>query len=86
MCEWCLAGFFSIFSLAASLKTVIQHDIDSRIEYVLQVVLDLDETLVCAYETSSLPALLCNQAMEAGLKWFELECVSSDKVLICKSF
>ncbi|GAV90904.1 NIF domain-containing protein, partial [Cephalotus follicularis] len=43
------------------------------------VVLDLDETLVCAYETSGLPATLRNQAMEAGLKWFELECVSSDK-------
>lgn len=46
----------------------------------LQVVLDLDETLVCAYETSSLPAALRNQAIEAGLKWFELECFSTDKV------
>lgn len=46
----------------------------------MQVVLDLDETLVCAYETSSLPAHLRTQAIEAGLKWFELECVSSDKV------
>lgn len=45
----------------------------------LTVVLDLDETLVCAYETSSLPATVRNQAIEAGLKWFELECVSSDK-------
>ncbi|KAJ8764052.1 hypothetical protein K2173_004943 [Erythroxylum novogranatense] len=45
----------------------------------LTVVLDLDETLVCAYETSSLPIVLRNQAIEAGLKWFELECVSSDK-------
>ncbi|KDP44760.1 hypothetical protein JCGZ_01260 [Jatropha curcas] len=45
----------------------------------LTVVLDLDETLVCAYETSSLPAILRNQAIEAGLRWFELECVSSDK-------
>ncbi|RVW84962.1 hypothetical protein CK203_039505 [Vitis vinifera] len=45
----------------------------------MQVVLDLDETLVCAYETSSLPAHLRTQAIEAGLKWFELECVSSDK-------
>ncbi|CAO2825678.1 unnamed protein product [Amaranthus hypochondriacus] len=43
------------------------------------VVLDLDETLVCAYETSSLPPTLCTQATEAGLNWFELECVSSDK-------
>jgi RNA polymerase II subunit A small phosphatase-like protein len=46
----------------------------------LQVVLDLDETLVCAYETSSLPAALRSQAIEAGLNWFDLECVSSDKV------
>ncbi|KAL8539206.1 hypothetical protein ACS0TY_000994 [Phlomoides rotata] len=45
----------------------------------LTVVLDLDETLVCAYETSSLPAMLRSQATEAGIKWFELECVSSDK-------
>ncbi|KGN58757.1 CTD nuclear envelope phosphatase 1 homolog [Cucumis sativus] len=43
------------------------------------VVLDLDETLVCAYETSSLPAVFRTQATEAGLNWFELECVSSDK-------
>ena len=47
---------------------------------LLQVVLDLDETLVCVYETSTVPAALRNQATAAGLKWFELECVSSDKV------
>lgn len=46
-----------------------------------QVVLDLDETLVCAYETSTLPTVLHNQAIEAGLKWFDLECISSDKVI-----
>ncbi|KAI4306833.1 hypothetical protein L6164_030078 [Bauhinia variegata] len=45
----------------------------------LTVVLDLDETLVCAYETSCLPASLRTQATEAGLNWFELECISSDK-------
>ncbi|KAL7589829.1 hypothetical protein Lser_V15G36134 [Lactuca serriola] len=45
----------------------------------LTVVLDLDETLVCAYETSSLPAIVRNQAIDAGLNWFELECLSSDK-------
>ncbi|XP_047324199.1 carboxy-terminal domain RNA polymerase II polypeptide A small phosphatase 1-like [Impatiens glandulifera] len=45
----------------------------------LTVVLDLDETLVCAYETSSLPSILRTQAIDAGLKWFDLECVSSDK-------
>ncbi|XP_059667997.1 uncharacterized protein LOC132313301 [Cornus florida] len=51
---------------------------DQHIEK-LTVVLDLDETLVCAYETSSLPAIVRTQAIEAGLKCFELECVSSDK-------
>ena len=50
------------------------------------MVLDLDETLICAYETSSLPAVIKTQATEAGLKWFELECVSSDKVCLCLSF
>ncbi|GAB2216692.1 hypothetical protein Droror1_Dr00024469 [Drosera rotundifolia] len=45
----------------------------------LIVVLDLDETLVCAYETSSLPAVILSQATEAKLNWFELECVSADK-------
>lgn len=47
--------------------------------------LDLDETLVCAYETSSLPPGVRNQATEAGLKWFELECLSSDKVILVLS-
>ncbi|GMN40306.1 hypothetical protein TIFTF001_009539 [Ficus carica] len=65
------------------------HDSDSSVEdgigldtdllEKLTVVLDLDETLICAYETSSLPAVIKTQATEAGLKWFELECVSSDK-------
>ena len=45
-----------------------------------QIVLDLDETLICAYESTSLPPGVRNQATEAGLNWFELECVSSDKV------
>lgn len=45
----------------------------------LTVVLDLDETLVCAYETCTLPAIVRTQATEAGLKWFEIECVSSDR-------
>ncbi|KAG6535312.1 nuclear envelope morphology protein 1-like [Zingiber officinale] len=45
----------------------------------LTVVLDLDETLVCAYETSSLPSAVRMQAIEAGLKCFELECISSEK-------
>ncbi|KAK6943133.1 FCP1 homology domain [Dillenia turbinata] len=45
----------------------------------LTVVLDLDETLVCSYETSSLPDHVRSQATEAGLKWFDLECLSVDK-------
>eukprot|EP00262_Sarcandra_glabra_P009145 TRINITY_DN23174_c0_g1_i1.p1 TRINITY_DN23174_c0_g1~~TRINITY_DN23174_c0_g1_i1.p1 ORF type:complete len:300 (-),score=34.65 TRINITY_DN23174_c0_g1_i1:325-1224(-) len=45
----------------------------------LTIVLDLDETLVCAYETSSLPAIVRIQATEAGLKCFELECISMDR-------
>ncbi|XWS74806.1 hypothetical protein CRYUN_Cryun01aG0029300 [Craigia yunnanensis] len=63
--------------IAAVLDSPVVVDED-RIEK-LTVVLDLDETLVCAYETSSLPPALRNQATDAGLKWFELECVSSDK-------
>ncbi|KAF4353395.1 hypothetical protein F8388_016338 [Cannabis sativa] len=58
------------------------HDSNSDSDHRTQkltVVLDLDETLVCAYETSSLPVGIRNQATEAGLKWFELECFSSDK-------
>ncbi|XP_024177336.2 CTD nuclear envelope phosphatase 1 homolog isoform X3 [Rosa chinensis] len=45
----------------------------------LTVVLDLDETLICAYESASLPGIVRTQATEGGLKWFELECFSSDK-------
>ena len=35
---------------------------------------------MCAYETSSVPAIVRTQATDAGLKWFEIECVSWDKV------
>ncbi|KMZ75471.1 hypothetical protein ZOSMA_114G00680 [Zostera marina] len=45
----------------------------------MTVVLDLDETLVCAYETSSLPTIIRTQATEAGLKSFELECTSTER-------
>lgn len=47
----------------------------------LTVVLDMDETLVSAYETARLSPIIRTQAIEAGLKWFELEFVSSDKVI-----
>ncbi|PUZ65592.1 hypothetical protein GQ55_3G236900 [Panicum hallii var. hallii] len=45
----------------------------------LTVVLDLDETLICAYESSSLPASLRTQAVEAGLHCFDMECTSPEK-------
>uniref|UniRef100_A0ACD5TFX7 Uncharacterized protein n=1 Tax=Avena sativa TaxID=4498 RepID=A0ACD5TFX7_AVESA len=45
----------------------------------LTVVLDLDETLVCSYESSSLPAAVRTQAVDAGLHCFDMECISSDK-------
>ncbi|KAG5533515.1 hypothetical protein RHGRI_027633 [Rhododendron griersonianum] len=69
-------------SAAAAVEITADVDGDhdgSREMKRLTVVLDLDETLVCAYETSSLPAIVRNQAIEAGLMWFELECISSDK-------
>nr|GEX37103.1 hypothetical protein [Tanacetum cinerariifolium] len=44
------------------------------------VVLDLDETLACAYEISGMPDSARKQATDAGLTWFELECVSSYSV------
>ncbi|KAF8703803.1 hypothetical protein HU200_031895 [Digitaria exilis] len=52
-----------------------------RLTYLhnLQVVLDLDETLVCAYESSTLPATLRTQAVEAGLHCFDMDCTSSEK-------
>ncbi|ONK62507.1 uncharacterized protein A4U43_C07F4650 [Asparagus officinalis] len=45
----------------------------------LTIVLDLDETLVCAYETSCLPEVVKSHAIEAGIKCFELECFSVEK-------
>ncbi|WVZ90497.1 hypothetical protein U9M48_036795, partial [Paspalum notatum var. saurae] len=41
----------------------------------LTVVLDLDETLVCAYDSSSLSAAVHAQAIEAGLHCFDMECI-----------
>ncbi|XP_047058491.1 CTD small phosphatase-like protein [Lolium rigidum] len=45
----------------------------------LTVVLDLDETLVSAYESSGLPPIVRAQAVEAGLHCFDMECISTDK-------
>ncbi|KAM0994317.1 hypothetical protein ACFX2I_009854 [Malus domestica] len=53
--------------------------LDGRPVEKLTVVLDLDETLVCAYETCSVPAIVRARATEAGMKWFEMECLSSEK-------
>ncbi|XP_040380420.1 CTD nuclear envelope phosphatase 1 homolog isoform X1 [Oryza brachyantha] len=52
----------------------------------LTVVLDLDETLVCAYESSSLPAALRAEAIEAGLHCFDMECISAEKASKLPSF
>lgn len=50
--------------------------------------LDLDETLVCAYESSSLPSTMRTHAVEAGLHRFDMECVLSEKAskLQCFAF
>ncbi|KAJ3669440.1 hypothetical protein LUZ60_011390 [Juncus effusus] len=45
----------------------------------LTVVLDLDETLVCAYETCSLTDFVRCQATQAGLNSFEIQFLSSHK-------
>ncbi|EEF34266.1 conserved hypothetical protein [Ricinus communis] len=55
------------------------HQTPQQISVSPEVVLDLDGTLVCAYETCSLPASIHTRAIQAGLKWFELECITSDK-------
>ena len=59
---------------------VYPSNILTTLRLYVQVVLDLDETLVSAYESSSLPAIVRTQAVEAGLHCFDMECVSSDKV------
>ena len=59
---------------------VYPSNILTTLRLSVQVVLDLDETLVSAYESSSLPAIVRTQAVEAGLHCFDMECISSDKV------
>jgi RNA polymerase II subunit A small phosphatase-like protein len=53
---------------------------EMNLTLTLQVVLDLDETLVCAYESTALPQSLHSQALRSGIKWFELQCVAIEKV------
>nr|KAJ0213918.1 hypothetical protein LSAT_V11C400198810 [Lactuca sativa] len=57
------------------------HKVDlNRVQTLeIRVVLELGETLVCAYETSSLPDSVRKQATDAGLTWFEVECITSEK-------
>ena len=59
---------------------VYPSNILTTLRLSVQVVLDLDETLVSAYESSSLPAIVRTEAVEAGLHCFDMECISSDKV------
>ncbi|KAF8114708.1 hypothetical protein N665_0034s0047 [Sinapis alba] len=66
-----------LLDTAADSPTSVEIEVEHSRFQRLKVVLDLDETLVCAYETSTLPAALRNQAIDAGLNWFELECLSS---------
>ncbi|KAG4936522.1 hypothetical protein JHK85_051441 [Glycine max] len=56
------------------LKGTLNNLLQSRQNFVnaYEVVLDLDETLVCAFETSSLPAALWTQAIEGGLNCLQL--------------
>lgn len=44
----------------------------------LTIVLDLDETLVCAYNSAGLPATVHQAAVKGGIQWFPLECNSPD--------
>ncbi|XP_004500494.1 uncharacterized protein [Cicer arietinum] len=75
------SSFDSLPTLDHDSALQITSHADHRPLQKLTVVLDLDETLVCAYETPGLPETLRTQATQAGLNWFELECVCSDKLV-----
>ncbi|CAK8566478.1 unnamed protein product [Lathyrus sativus] len=72
-------SFKSLPNIDHDFALPITSDTDHRPLQKLTVVLDLDETLICSYETSSLPDILKTQATQAGLNWFELECVCANK-------
>ncbi|XP_020242555.1 uncharacterized protein C2F7.02c-like [Asparagus officinalis] len=57
-------------------KVVVWSDSSEAVDLI---VLDLDETLVCAYETSCLPEIVKSHAIKAEIKCFELECFSVEK-------
>lgn len=65
--------------LQAPAKSTLLPARESKDPEKLTLVLDLDETLVCAYESTGLPPLLHSQAVRAGLKWFQLQCVAIEK-------
>ncbi|XP_024521892.1 probable phosphatase PSR2 isoform X1 [Selaginella moellendorffii] len=50
-----------------------------RSDQELTVILDLDETLVCAYDSAGLPPGLHSRAVNTGMTWFQLECLAADK-------
>eukprot|EP00897_Mesotaenium_endlicherianum_P003282 jgi/Mesen1/2982/ME000176S02023 len=45
----------------------------------LTVVLDLDETLVCAYNSAGLPPGVHANALHGGISWFTLQCYAAEK-------
>lgn len=73
------SSFESLSTLDQESAVQIIEDAGQQPPQKLTVVLDLDETLICAYETSSVSDELKTQATEAGLNWFELECVFDNK-------
>ncbi|KHN30500.1 hypothetical protein glysoja_045868 [Glycine soja] len=64
----------SVVVAVAEAKGIYDFQLQALVAEVrdLRVVLDLDETLVCAFETSSLPAALWTQAIEGGLNCLQL--------------
>ncbi|GAQ90057.1 hypothetical protein KFL_005940020 [Klebsormidium nitens] len=44
----------------------------------MTVVLDLDETLVCAYNSAGLPSSIHQHAAQNGVRWFQLQCTANE--------
>eukprot|EP00850_Spirogloea_muscicola_P005304 SM000024S07766 [mRNA] locus=s24:325094:327146:- [translate_table: standard] len=44
----------------------------------LTIVLDLDETLVCAYNSAGLPPSVHQNALKSGVSWFQLQCFTQE--------
>ena len=45
-----------------------------------QIVLDLDETLICAYNSLALPGHIHAAAASGGVRWFSLLCNTLEQV------